>query len=157
MWLTMLGKCSWFLEITFLHSWKTASPTEITNEKNDNWSALKALMPKIPRPKGTKVMAFNRTKVKIGIAIFFNFDLRDSLTPVPSLNLTLKFSSSFCRFLDEMVTLASATGTGIEMSFLVKNAVKLSNMSPCERPDRPTNPLFLISTSFNSCKIIVFR
>lgn len=138
--------------VTFLQSWKTANATEMMNEKKDNWSALNALMPKMPRPNGTNVMAFNKTKVKIGMAIFFNFDLRDSLTPLASLNLILKSNSSLCKLRDEMVTLASATGTGIEMSLRVRKAVRLSITSLCERPDRPTNPLFFISTSLNSCE-----
>lgn len=99
---------------TFLQSWKTAKPTEMTNEKNDNWRALNALIPKIPRPNGTRVMTFNRMKVKIGIATFFSFDLRDSTGAV--LNLTLKSTSSFCKLRAEMVSLLSATGKSNETS-----------------------------------------
>lgn len=100
--------------VTFLQSWKTARPTEMTNEKNDNWSALNALIPKMPRPNGTSVMTFNRMKVKIGTATFFNFDFRDSTGEL--LNLTLKSTSSFCKLRDEMVTLVSATGKSNETS-----------------------------------------
>lgn len=138
--------------LTFLHNWKTANATEITNEKKDNWRALNALMPKIPRPNGTNVMAFRRTKVRIGMAIFFSFDLRDSLTPLASLNLILKSSSSPCKLRDEMVTLASAAGRGIEMSLRVKKAVRLSKTSLCDFPDRPTKPLFCTSTSLSACR-----
>lgn len=100
--------------LTFRQSWNVAKPTEITNEKNDNCSALNALMPKIPNPNGTNVMAFNKTNVKIGMAIFFNFDFLDSLAP-PS-NLTLKSISSLSKFLDEMVTFESAIGSFNETS-----------------------------------------
>lgn len=100
--------------ITFLQSWKTAKPTEMTNEKKDNCKALNALIPKIPRPNGTSVITFKRMKVRIGTATFLSFDLRDSTGAV--LNLTLKSTSSFCRLRDEMVTLLSATGKSNETS-----------------------------------------
>lgn len=87
----------------------------MTNEKNDNWRALNALMPKMPRPNGTRVITFNRMKVKIGMATFFNFDFRDSTGEL--LNLTLKSISSFCKLRDEIVTLESATGKSNETSF----------------------------------------
>lgn len=100
--------------LTFRQSWKTAKPTEMTNEKNDNCKALNALMPNTPRINGTRVMIFNKTNVKIGTATFFNFDFLDSLGAL--LNLTLKSISSFCKFRDEIVTLLSATGTSNETS-----------------------------------------
>lgn len=100
--------------LTFLQSWNTARPTEITNEKNDNWSALNALIPKMPKPNGTSVMTFNRMKVKIGTATFFNLDFRDSTASV--LNLTLKSTSSFFKLRDEMVNLVSPTGRSNETS-----------------------------------------
>lgn len=84
------------------------------NEKNDNCSALNALMPKMPKPNGTNVMAFSRTNVKIGMAIFFSFDFLDSLA-APS-NLTLKSISSLSKFLDEMVTFESVIGNFNETS-----------------------------------------
>lgn len=99
---------------TFRQSWKTAKPTEITNEKNDNCNALKALMPKIPSPNGTSVMTFNKTNVKIGTATFFNLDFRDSLGPL--LNLTLKSISSSFKLRDDMVTFESPTGISTETS-----------------------------------------
>lgn len=68
----------------------------------------------MPKPNGTSVMTFNKMKVKIGTATFFNFDFRDSTASV--LNLTLKSTSSFSKLRDEMVTLVSATGKSNETS-----------------------------------------
>ena len=111
----LLIEVVWNQMITFRQSWKTAKPTEMTNEKNDNWRALNALIPKMPRPNGTSVMIFNKMKVKIGMATFFSFDFRDSTTP-SLLNLTLKSTSSFCKLRAEMVSLLSATGKSNETS-----------------------------------------
>lgn len=61
-------------------------------------------------------MTFNKMKVKIGMATFLSFDLRDSTAPVAELNLTLKSTSSFCKLRAEMVTLLSATGKSNETS-----------------------------------------
>lgn len=118
------------IELTFRQSWKTAKPTEMTNEKNESWRALKALIPRIPRPNGTSVITFNKMKVKIGTATFFNFDFRDSLGAL--LNLTLKSTSSFCKLREEMVTLESATGKSTETSLRWTYAESASKMSDGE-------------------------
>lgn len=147
--LMICQSCLLFILFTFLQSWKTARPTEMMNEKNDSCRALNALMPRIPRPSGTNVMAFNRTKVKIGIAIFFNFDLRDSLGALASLNLRLKSISSLWIFLEEMVTFVSAIGNFTDTSFF---CMKLLNASKMSDVDRPSSWLFRrISTSPNIC------
>lgn len=133
---------------TFRQSWKTAKPTEMTNEKNDNCNALNALMPKIPRPSGTSVIAFNNTKVKIGMAIFFNFDFLDSDGAL-SLNLILKSTSSFSKLRDEIVTFESAIGNLTETSLRWTNCAKASMTSPAERP--LSTEFFWISTSPKTC------
>lgn len=104
-------KC-WELSLTFLHNWKTANANEMMKEKNDNWSAFHAFKPSTPRASGTRVMAFSKTKTRIGIMIFFNFDFpRASTLRAPaSVNLTLTLNSPSLRALGEIVTLASATG-----------------------------------------------
>lgn len=53
-----------------------ANPIDTMNEKKDNWRALNAFKLKIPKAKGTRVMAFNKTNTRMGMKIFFNFDLR---------------------------------------------------------------------------------
>lgn len=53
-----------------------AKAVEVMNEKKASWSAFQALMPNTPSANGIRVMALSRTNTRMGMKIFFSFDLR---------------------------------------------------------------------------------